>query len=191
MKRSYTSQDIERAVEMAEEKGLDHFLDQHPFEKRRDTQAERNDLMGDHKYTTVPSMSIFDLLMFGPPRPKQDKENLHVENKATIQSSPEYPEAPLSLDDNLITCDPCEEVREIVRGIRAGKYKLKTNNYPTTQEPEGYYNSKGLRLPENWVSVKRSEGSSRDNADGEQNLISNYGNDGNMWGLTISLKDPK
>lgn len=186
LKRSYSSHDIEKAVEMAEENGLEQFLDQHPYEKRGGTQTAKNGFTGEGEDSVVARRNIFDIIMFGSPSPNRDQKELHSDDLTIKETHDSTEDSPIS-DDNLATCDPCEEVREIVRGIRAGKYRLKTTAYQTAEDTESYYHSNGLRLPEHWVSVNRNSNTTNSNDEPEHQ--STYGDDGNMWALKVNIKN--
>ncbi len=195
LKRSYTSHDIEKAVELAEARGLDDFMMQHPKEKQHATHKrtgrnDHRDFSGDAKRKETQKKSIFDEIMFGSPSPKTDYPDSHTDQLTTSSmSESEYPK----LEDDLITCDPCEEVQEIVRGIRAGKYKLRTTAFQenTVTESTPQHITNRLRLPEHWRNVTKHRRNTRMNKLQEDDFQyhSAYSDAGNMWALRLSKKN--
>lgn len=195
LKRSYSSHDIEKAVEVAEARGLNAFMKQHPREKRRDTieKTERTyhrELTGEDKGIESPKKSIFDVIMFGSPQAKTDHPNSFTD-QLTTSSTSESSEFH-RLEDDLSTCDPCEEVQDIVRGIKAGKYKLRTTALLDDSETGRTHSNKrkSLRRPEHWRTVNnpaRNYGMNEVQQD-QFKYHRAFWDDGNMWALKMSKK---
>jgi hypothetical protein len=194
LKHSYTNHDIEKAVELAEARGLDNFMMQHPQEKRHGTlkktgRIDHRDFSEDAMRKETPKKSIFDEIMFGSPSPKTDyTDSLKDQLTTSSMSESENPK----LEDDLITCDPCEEVQEIVQGIRAGKYKLRTTAFQedTDTESTPQYNTNRLRLPDHWGNVTRHRRNTRMNSLQQDDFQyhSAYWDGGNMRALRMSNK---
>jgi hypothetical protein len=194
--RSYSSHDIEKAVEIAEARGLDDFLMKHPQEKRSNTdnKTEREyhrHYSGEHDRSEVPKKRIFDVIMFGSNHPKTDNTDSLTDQLMTssIRESSESPR----IEKNLSTCDPCEEVQEIVKGIRAGKYKLRTTALQgdSTTERNHHKKRNRLRHPEHWRTVNNHKSETRmdDVQQGQFHYSSAYWDNGNMWALKLSNKN--
>jgi len=193
LKRSYTSHDIEKAVELAGTRGLDDFMMQHPQEKRlgahkKTEKKDHRDFSEDRKET--PKKSIFDEIMFGSPYPKTDDTDSLTDQLTT--SSLSESESP-KLEDDLITCDPCKEVQEIVRGIRVGKYKLRTTAFQgdTDTESTPPLKTNRLRLPEHWRNDAEHRRNNRMNElqqDDDFQYHSAHWDSGNMWALRMTHK---
>ncbi|MBY0095601.1 CotG/ExsB N-terminal domain-containing protein [Mesobacillus maritimus] len=195
MTRSYSSHDIEKAVEIAETRGLDDFLMQHPHEKRIDTdkKTEREfhrNFTGQQERNENTKKSIFDVIMFGSSHPKTHHKDSHADQIMTSSSS-ERSESP-RIEDDMTTCDPCEEVQEIVRGIRAGKYKLRTTALQGGSTTERTHHNKNNRLrhPEHWRTLNNHKRETRMNEVQQDQLHyhSAYWENGNMWALKLKLK---
>jgi hypothetical protein len=194
--RSYSSHDIEKAVEIAEARGLDDFLMQHPREKRSSTdkKTEREYhryFTGQHERSENTKKSIFDVIMFGSSHQKTD--NLDSLTDQLMTSSISESNESSKIEDNLSTCDPCEEVQEIVRGIRVGKYKLRTTalQEDSTTERTHHKKSNRLRHPEHWRTVNNHNRETRINEVQHDQLQyhSAYWDNGNMWALKLSKKN--
>ncbi|MGM0903201.1 MAG: CotG/ExsB N-terminal domain-containing protein [Bacillota bacterium] len=195
MKRSYSSHDIEKAVEVAEARGLNNFMKQHPREKRRDTlekteSTDPRELTGGEKGIETPKKNIFDVIMFGSPQPKTHYTDSFTD-ELTTSSMSESRESH-GLEDDIGTCDPCEEVQEIVRGIKDGKYKLRTTALlGDSGTGRTHYNKrKRLRHPEHWRTVDNPERNYGMNEVQQDQFKYHraFWDDGNMWALKMSKK---
>lgn len=153
MKHNYSSNDIERAVKQAEARGLDEFMSKDPRGGKQTTDNidTRESKVHTDQEVKSPRRSIFDDLMFGSRSPKADEL---MTSSSLITSSSRFTGVFLGTDD-LRTCNPCEEVREIVKGIREGKYKLRTTGFEEdldTFQRNRHPARKGHRLPKHWRS---------------------------------------
>ena len=194
--RSYSSHDIEKAVELAEARGLDDFLMKHPQEKRSNTdkKTEREyhrNFTGQQERSENPKRSIFDVIMFGSSHPKTQHPGSLTDQLMTSSSS-DSSESP-RIEDDITTCDPCEEVQEIVRGIRAGKYNLRTTALQGDSTTERTHQNRNNRLrhPEHWRNVNNHKRETRMNEvqQDQFHYHSAYWDNGNMWALKLSKKD--
>jgi hypothetical protein len=193
LKRSYSSHDIEKAVELAQARGLDDFMRQHPHEKRhatlKNTRWKRHkDFNGEDIKVEAPRKSIFDVMMFGSPQLTDHSDSPKEQLVSSSMSKNEMNR----LEDDLSTCDPCEEVREIVNGIRAGKYKLRTTALlgDTETGRTHHHKVKRLKHPEHWstVSKKRKLAEKKEELQDSFKYHRAYWDDGNMWVLKMSNK---
>lgn len=190
MNRQYSKEDLKRAVETAEMRGLDHFLKQNPQDTHRSvTSSEdmKTDTFSSHQ--TVKN-HFFDNLMFGPRNSKVNEETLTSLSPVTMNKKDtgyytlgvdEHPKR----DEELRTCDSCQEVREIVEGIKAGEYKLRsleTSKESVAPTRKSYVKKGKLRLPSHWRPVSRSESSFSTQNDDDQMV---YWENGDMEAVRI------
>ncbi|SEN24491.1 hypothetical protein SAMN05192533_110151 [Mesobacillus persicus] len=184
MKHNYSSYDIERAVEQAEARGLDEFMSKDPRGGKQTTDHfdTRESKVHTDQKTKPPRRSIFDDLMFGSRSPKNDEL---ISSSSLITSSMDLTGDILGTDD-LRTCNPCEEVREIVKGIREGKYTLRSTGFEEdlddTFQPTRQSSGKNLRLPKHWRSHQV------DPSDGFK-YHETYWDGGNMAALRMTNKE--
>ena len=175
LNRQYSKEDLKKAVETAEMRGLDHFLKQNPQDTHRSvTSSEdmKTDTFSSHQ--TVKN-HFFDNLMFGPRNSKRNKEPLTSSAPITTnkKDTGHYTldvDTHLKRDEELITCDPCQEVREIVEGIKAGEYKLRRleTSKEVAHTRKSYAKRGKLRLPSHWHPVSRSQSSFSTQNDDDQ-----------------------
>lgn len=154
----YSNEEIKMAVDTAKKEGLDHFMQNYPRDNRTTITS-----LSSHPQHKEPAqlttqkenehrLSIFDLMMFGFPA-KQSTANNHESSF----SDKEQETMSKGLEKLTDDCDPCEEVREIVRGIRSGKYQLALTDELSVRSTSNKVHEGREEILKNWTTHKRKK----------------------------------
>jgi hypothetical protein len=154
----YSNEEIQQAVDTAEKKGLSQFMDHYPRGNRTTTGVHSTDSLHKKRINTIEGeqhqRTFFDLMMFGNLVKRTTKtfiesSDYSVEHEGRVKQVEKE-----KMTDN---CDPCEEVREIVRGIHSGKYQLAfTGDIQEERKTFRQPHKRDKNRPTTWTTHKRN-----------------------------------